>query len=641
MGALDLADDDTGDDTDLGAYPDTSADTSPLAGTPRGALQKYVDAAGDTSGVRSALDKVTDALKSNRKMDTIQALFSAAGALGAPTRTGSIGETAANLGKSLSETLGTQAAARRQGDVTAAKLALDEAKSEAASRRALGVQAMKAMGTQSPNQKMIGKVVLGAPDPHTGAQQSYQYIEDPKNPGRLSFQIGRIYLPGDAKPQGALPLAGAPSPAVLAPSAALPPTEGDIDPATGKIREPVAAAPAATAPVADATPPGTVPLRPTESATPLKGLVGTPRELEAQYHLKEKFGINLDGLDQDTPVHIDMENGKPTAVPAADPLAKYNGLTGQSLIEALTPADQAEIKAIHDGRLLAPVTGTRAKEGARLLALTTAAYPDFDAGIAKAKFATRQAFTPAGKVGQNFSSIDTVMNHIDKLADDAANLNNISIPAVNAVKNAVVGATGHASTTNYDQSSKAVANELMRVFRGSGSGSTHDITEWQKTLDPNKAPDQQAGVIQGALKLVSGRLEPLVSQWNQTMGENRSVLSFISPKARNVFLKLSPDTQLTDDDKAYLASQEMEKRQKGSAALAATTTALKAPAAAAIAPVAAQMKTALPQGVTAANAMAQARAAVLAGKDPKATADRLRSFGLDTGPFEAWVARRQ
>ncbi len=66
--------------------------------------------------------------------------------------------------------------------------------------------------------------------------------------------------------------------------------------------------------------------------------------------------------------------------------------------------------------------------------------------------------------------------------------------------------------------------------------------------------------------MLLGRLEPKVSQWNDVMGEHRSVLSFVSPVARAGLMKLDPTLALTDDDKAYLASQELNKRQKGTLA---------------------------------------------------------------------------
>lgn len=556
MAGLDYAStvDDGADDTDLS---DGGLGASPLAGASRGALQKYVDAASDTSGIHSALSQVAQALKADRRQNQIQALFAAAGALGSPTRTGSIGETAATLGKTLSETMGTQNAADRQGAATAAKLQLDEAKAELASKRALGVQAMKAMGAngQSPAMKMLGKVVLGAPDPRTGAQQAYRYVEDPRNPGQLTYQV----IPIETARSLLAKQNATAAPAYM-------PTESDIDPKTGQIAAPPAAE--AAVPGAD----GALPMRPVdENPTPLKGVTGTPAELEAKYGLKAK-GIDLTGLDPNTPVFVNMDTGKPEAIPAIDPLSKYNGLTGQPLLDALSPADRNEVQAIHDGRLLAPVTGTRAKEGARLLALTTAAYPDFDAGIAKAKFATRAAFAPSGKVGQNFASIDTVLNHLEKYAQGVEDINNIGGlgTSLNPVKNLILKRTGHASPTNLDTEATAVSTELMKAFRsGTGAGSTREIQEWRKTVDPDASPDQQAGTIKTGVGLVVGRLEPLVSQWNQAMGENRSVLSFVSPKARASLMKLDPSFQLTDDDKAYLATQELSKRKTGTLSLPA------------------------------------------------------------------------
>lgn len=284
--------------------------------------------------------------------------------------------------------------------------------------------------------------------------------------------------------------------------------------------------------------------------------------------LASKYGLT--GYDPNTKYSLNTtgpEAGKVTEEKPSDPLTKYGitGLTGPAVLAALPANKAAEVQAILDGRILAPTTGTRAKDGAELLALATAADPAFDASVAKGKFTARQAYAPGGKAAQNFLAIDTVMNHLDKLSTDASNLNNTDVPVANAVKNAVAGATGASAPTQYNQTATAAANELMKVFRGTGQGSTKDIEEWRKTLDPNMSPDQQSGAITGALDLVTGRLKPLVDQWNQTMGENRSVLSFISPEARTTFMKLDPNYQLTPDDKSFLMQQEATRRQKTAA----------------------------------------------------------------------------
>lgn len=536
------------DDEDTGPLTSTAADAG-APGPSRGALQSIVDAANDTSGVHSALARVAQALKANRQQNQIQTLFAAAGALGAPTRTGSIGEVASNLGKTLNTTLGDQNTAERQGDATAAKLQFDEEKAESQSRRAMGVQALKLLNTQSPMQKQLGKISYGPPDAQ-GRVNAYRTVEDPNSPGQLTFQLLKVFKPGETIPTAGPPAAAAPMP-----------NEGDIGP-DGQIAAPAPVAPTANTPADD-----TIPNRPV-SDLPAGGVTGKPVDLEKQFGFKAR-GIDLSSFDPNTPIYVNTTTMKPEALPPGDPLVKYgvSGLTGPAVLAALPAAKAAEVQAILDGRLLAPTTGTRAKDGAELLQLASAADPTFDAGVAKAKFATRNAFAPNGKIGQNFASIDTVMNHLGKYAQGVEDINNMGGlgTGLNPVKNLILEKTGHASPTNLENEATAVASELTRTFRG-GPGTMKDVQDWRKNVNINGAPDQQAGTINTGLGLVVGRLEPLVSQWNSTMGENRSVLSFISPAARQTFMKLDPSYQLTDDDKAYLASQEMAKRKTGTLA---------------------------------------------------------------------------
>lgn len=316
--------------------------------------------------------------------------------------------------------------------------------------------------------------------------------------------------------------------------------------------------------------PGSVPATgPTTGAPPQAALAASfPIQHYTGQQLADKYGLT--GYDPNAHYSYTtagVEAGKVVEDKPGDALEKYgvSNLTGPALLAALPAPKAAEVQAILDGRLLAPTTGSRGKDGAELLQLASAADPTFDAGKAKAKFATRMDYAPGGKSGQQFLAIDTVMNHLDKLNTDFSNLGNTDVPIANTFKNAALAATGHASPTKAEQTATAASNEMMKVFRGTGTGSTKDIADWRQTIPVNGSPDQQAGAISGGLDLVVGRLKPKVDQWNQTMGENRSVLSFISPSARATFMKLDPTYQLTDDDKKFLNQQEIDKRTKARA----------------------------------------------------------------------------
>lgn len=561
MAGLDYASDDPTDEFADGSDTGGGALANPLAGQSRGALQKYVDAASDTSGIHSALSQVAQALKADRRQNQIQALFAAAGALGAPTRTGSIGETAANLGKSLSETMGTQSAADRQGAATAAKLQLDEAKAELASKRALGVQAMKAMGAgaaKTPAMKMVGRAMLGQLDPKTGIQQGYRYVEDPTSPGNLTIQVIPV--------ETAKSLIAKQNAAAATTAPAYMPTESDIDPKTGQIVAP----PAAAVPGAD----DALPMRPVDT-NPLGLVTGTPTQIMAAHGVELKAkGIDLSGLDQNAPVILNMESKEVKPAPPPDALAPYGDATGQTLLSQLSPADLAQVEAIAKGKIAPPTAGTRSPTAQRILTLATAAYPGVD--FAK-NYKTVQDFASNGKAGQNIVKGGTAIDHALKLYDSINALGNFDLGpisgTVNGFKNFMTSSNNPA-VANFRLNADLLGKEIEAAVKGTGAATVQAGKDWRKNIDEAATPDVQRSVLRRGIGLLGERLQNQVEPYNATLGTKRSFLSWLPPSAQAAFTRINPDYELTDDDKAYLATQELSKRKTGTLSLPAKAAAL-------------------------------------------------------------------
>jgi hypothetical protein len=306
------------------------------------------------------------------------------------------------------------------------------------------------------------------------------------------------------------------------------------------------------------------------TGTAASGVPNFPVKKVTGLDLASKYGIT--GYDPKTEYQLQTagaDAGKVGDIPLADPLARYGGATGAALLQSLSPGDRVEVEALHEGRRLAPSTGTRAKEAQRLLTLTQAAYPDWNATQGQLAYKARQQYLPGGPIGKNIVSFETAISHLGSLANNAAKLGSTGLPSVNAAKNAITNSTGalgnRTALTGFQTDRQAVADELMRAFRVTGS-SVEEAKAWRKQFDAAAAPEQIQSATREATNLLAGRLDSLVKPYNDATGENRSFLSWMSPKSRATFMNLNPDYQLTDDDKRFLVQQEASRRSGAPAA---------------------------------------------------------------------------
>lgn len=268
--------------------------------------------------------------------------------------------------------------------------------------------------------------------------------------------------------------------------------------------------------------------------------------------------------------------GKVEDEPAEDPLAQYGGATGTELLNQLTPADRAQVELIAKGKIAPPTAGTRGKAAQRVLALAGAAYPGTD--FAK-NYKTTTDFASSGKAGQNIVKTGTAIDHAARLYDSIDSLGNVDLSkvpmvgglmapltgVVNSIKNKAQSSTNPAVNTyliNRDQ----YINELGAAIKGSGNAtSLAEFRNWQKDMSNADSPEVMKSVVQRGVSLLGDRLQNQVQPYNDTLGTNRSFLSFLPLNVAKQFMRVNPDYQLTDDDKSYLAQQELEKRQKPTA----------------------------------------------------------------------------
>jgi len=231
----------------------------------------------------------------------------------------------------------------------------------------------------------------------------------------------------------------------------------------------------------------------------------------------------------------------------ADPNANLVGTpgdttkTGEDYLKTLPLGLAGQVRALSEGRRAFP-TGTALKDPKvqELIAAATQFDPALDASNAATRVATRKDFT-SGATSKNITSINTALGHLGTLKDAADNLHNRAFPLWNTVANAAETASGDSRVKTFNIARDAVANELMRVFRGTG-GSLAEIEEWKNNIESSDSPEQLQGEISKAVDLLNSRLEAVGDQYSRGMGRSADPMSFLTPHARAVYERLSGGT---------------------------------------------------------------------------------------------------
>jgi hypothetical protein len=214
--------------------------------------------------------------------------------------------------------------------------------------------------------------------------------------------------------------------------------------------------------------------------------------------------------------------------------------TGEDYLKTIPAGLAGQVRALAEGRRAFP-TGTALKNPQiqELIAAATQYDPTLDAANAATRVATRKDFT-SGPTAKNITSLNTALGHLGTLKQAADGLENRSFPLWNTLANAAETAVGDPRVKNFTIARDAVANELMRVFRGAGSGSMQEIEEWKNTIDSADSPAQLHAAIGKAVELLDSRLQALGDQYQRGMGQSKDPVTLLSPHAQKVFQALGP-----------------------------------------------------------------------------------------------------
>ena len=231
--------------------------------------------------------------------------------------------------------------------------------------------------------------------------------------------------------------------------------------------------------------------------------------------------------------HTKLENKKLSNDLATAAKVGDTTKTGAEYLATLPPQDQAQLKAVHEGRQGLSERQLGTKDGKILSEQLNAAYPDFDATKYPAYNKLRTNIT-SGPMSVGINRFNTALQHLATMDSHVSAWS--TIPGLKSV-NALVG--GDAANLEADRT--AVKSELAAAYKG-GIASQGEVNDWEAMLDV-ASPYELKAKIKELGKLLQGKLTSYQNQWDN--GAPRDVVTpvrIISPEGRAAYKKITGET---------------------------------------------------------------------------------------------------
>lgn len=221
----------------------------------------------------------------------------------------------------------------------------------------------------------------------------------------------------------------------------------------------------------------------------------------------------------------------------------FGSLTGGGAAGAAPQGDQMNslVKSIVE-RKFDPMLMRRWKpeQQAAVEAAVRQTDPQFSMADYQSQVAAKKAFA-AGPQSQNITAINTAIRHLATLSVAMNGLKNSNIPLYNTAANFIGQQTGDAkiqqSMSSVNKAADAVANELNKAFRGSGTMSEKDTASWRQGLGTSTTPAEMQGAIKTAAQLLAGRNEELQIAYERGVGRPVD-MQFINKGTQAILQKL-------------------------------------------------------------------------------------------------------
>lgn len=249
----------------------------------------------------------------------------------------------------------------------------------------------------------------------------------------------------------------------------------------------------------------------------------------------------------------DLADQKQAGTDAATPPKKDPGQTSDQYFSALQswdPGFAAQAQAIANYQQ--PLTATRSGKPSPLNEAAYAINPNLDQKSYKARNEVVTDFAK-GKMADAKMFLDRTVNNLAEWDETAKALNNFgpkpgedagimtkASTLLNKPTNAIEGALGSDSPTNYKNAQGALATEMRNVFAKTGQGTLSELKSWESGIGRGFSPKQFEGSKQTFLKLFDGQLSAMAARWNNTMPEKKTKADFLDPESLKKLSEIAP-----------------------------------------------------------------------------------------------------
>jgi hypothetical protein len=217
-------------------------------------------------------------------------------------------------------------------------------------------------------------------------------------------------------------------------------------------------------------------------------------------------------------------------------------------LSKLPPQTQSVVKGMIEGRIAPPTSMAMSKPyWQNMIALATQEDPTFDQTNWHARVAANRDFTGGGKSYQLLNAGNTAIQHLGRLHSQIGDVSGMQVPLVgnliNRGINAAEQASGVPGLNAYNDTLGHLAEETTKFYRGTG-GAESDIARNMSNLAANLSTDQKQTGVANTVHLIYGKLQPMVEQYNKTMGKNYPASHFLSKEAVKTLKSMGydPDT---------------------------------------------------------------------------------------------------
>lgn len=147
----------------------------------------------------------------------------------------------------------------------------------------------------------------------------------------------------------------------------------------------------------------------------------------------------------------------------------------------------------------------------------------------------------SGTQGNAIRSFSVALDHLNVAEQLGQALQTGNSQTLNQVRNIAKQQFGWDGAIDFNFAKKIVGDEITKSILGSGAGTGQDREDIQKAFSAANSPEQLAGVIKTAKRLMAGQLHGLKQQYEQTTGQT-NFDTRLSPAARTELENLKPAT---------------------------------------------------------------------------------------------------